>query len=81
MADLDDTDNEPVRNSETIGRQLSIAELFDFTATHWANEFDQAGQRSFDEELGLYELLDLDGEGEDDVDIDIDDITEEILTN
>ena len=35
--------------------------------------------RSFNEELELYKLLDIDGEGEPDADIDVDDTTGDIL--
>ena len=37
--------------------------------------------RSFDEELQLYEMLDLDAEGEEDVGVDVDDDTGDLLMN
>jgi hypothetical protein len=41
--------------------------------------YSKTPQRSFEEELELYELLDLDGEGGEDANIDVDDSTAEVL--
>ena len=54
-------------------------ELFNFTDLYWISQYERAAWHSFDEELELYELLDLDAEGEDQADIDVDDSTGEIL--
>ena len=53
----------PVRES-TIG-QTPIQSLFDFSCSHWVEVYSRSLIHSFDEELQLYELLDLDAEGED----------------
>ncbi|KAF5381398.1 hypothetical protein D9615_008423 [Tricholomella constricta] len=79
MVDLDDRDNHPVRDPDTIGHQIPISELFDFSRTHWVDTYSHVAERSFDEELALYELLDLDADGEEDADIGVDDTMEDIL--
>lgn len=75
----DDTDRDPVRQSP-IG-VTPIGNLFDFNRSHWANIHAGSAIRSFDEELKLYEMLDLDAEGEDDVGVDVDDDTGNLLMN
>lgn len=77
LVDDDDTDCTPVRLS-SIGL-TPIRSLFDFTRSHWVDMHLKTSIRSFDEELRLYEMLDLDAEGEDDVGIDVDDDTGDIL--
>jgi hypothetical protein len=72
-------DNEAVTAPQTIGRPIPIQELFDFRHAHWVDSYAKSARRNFDEELELYELLDLDAEGEEDVDVDIDDSTADIL--
>lgn len=75
----DETDQESVRASSVIGRPLKLVELFNFGEAHWVRLYENAARRSFDEELAMYELLDLDAEGEEEADIDVDDSTGEIL--
>lgn len=75
----DDLDREPVRHPEVLDRALKLSELFDFNDTHWVDLYEKALQHSFDEELEMYELLDLDADGEEDADINVDDSTGEIL--
>jgi len=41
--------------------------------------YEKTARRSFDEELELYELLDLDAAGEEDVDVDLDDSTGDLV--
>jgi len=77
LVDDDDTDCTPVRPS-TIGL-TPIKSLFDFSRSHWVDMYSKSSIRSFNEELQLYEMLDLDAEGEDNVDVDVDDNTEDIL--
>ena len=79
MADDDDTDGEPVCAPGIIGHLVSVEELFDFGQLHWVELYAKSPRRSFDEELELYELLDLDAQGEDDVDLNVDDSTGAIL--
>jgi hypothetical protein len=80
LAAEDDLDREPVRLSSTTRQQIKLEELFDFTRTHWVAMYAKSPLRSFDEELELYELLDLDAVGEQDADLDVDDDTGDILT-
>ncbi|KAK2464805.1 hypothetical protein APHAL10511_003223 [Amanita phalloides] len=75
--DDDDTDSTPVRFS-SIGL-TPIKSLFDFSCSHWVDMYSKTSIRGFDEELKLYEMLDLDAEGEDDVGIDVDDDTGDVL--
>jgi hypothetical protein len=75
----DNLDNDTVTTPRTIGRPVSIQELFDFRSVHWVDSYAKSARRSFDEELELYELLDFDAEGEEDVDIDVDESTADIL--
>jgi hypothetical protein len=79
MAGDDDTDGEPVRAPGIIGDLVSVEELFDFGQSHWVELYAKSPRRSFDEELELYELLDIDAQGEADVDLDVDDSTGAIL--
>jgi hypothetical protein len=41
--------------------------------------YEKGALRNFDEELELYELLDMDAEGEDDIDVRVDGFTEDLL--
>jgi hypothetical protein len=75
--DITETDPEPIRMA-TFGPQ-PIHKLFDFTRKHWVDTFSKSAMRSFDEELELYELLDLDAAGEDDIANDLDEDTAEAL--
>ena len=79
LVDEDDTDREPVRQSP-IG-VIPIPTLFDFNRSHWVDMHARAAIRSFDEELQLYEMLDLDAEGEEDVGVDVDNDTGDLLMN
>ena len=63
----------------SVTAAVSVEELFDFSRSHWVDLYAKTARRSFDEELKLYELLDLDAQGEDDVDLDVDDSTGAIL--
>ena len=73
----DETDCAPVRQS-MIGL-TPIVSLFDFSCIHWVEMFSKSSICSFDEELQLYEMLDLDADGEEDVDVNVDDDTGDIL--
>ena len=75
----DDHDCEPVRQSAIPGCPIKLTDLFDFTRTHWTTLFEKGALRNFDEELELYELLDLDAEDEDDIDVRVDGFTEDLL--
>jgi hypothetical protein len=75
----DETDREPVAVANVIGRSVKLVELFNFSDSHWVQVYENAAQWTFDEELELYELLDLDAEGEEEANIDVDDSTGELL--
>jgi hypothetical protein len=75
--DITETDPEPIRTA-AFGPQ-PIYKLFDFTRKHWVDAFSKLAMRSFNEELELYELLDLDAAGEDDIANDLDEDTAEAL--
>ena len=75
--DITEIDPEPIRTA-AFGPQ-PIHKLFDFTRKHWVDTFSKSAVRSFDEELELYELLDLDAAGEDDIANDLDEDTAEAL--
>ena len=49
------------------------------TNSHWVDQYKHAVRCSFEEEVELYELLDLDAEDEEEADVDVDDTTGEIL--
>lgn len=78
----DDRNNEatPSDCDATI-KSVRIDQLFDFSADHWVSVYSKSPLRSFDEELELYELLDLDAEGEDnnDIQVNVDESMEQIL--
>ena len=44
---------------------IPISQRFDFENDYWTKVFEQSLPRTFDRELELYELLDLDAEGKD----------------
>jgi len=75
--DLTETDPEPIRTAK-FGPQ-PIHKLFNFTQKHWVDTFSKSAMQSFEEELELYELLDLDAGGEDDIANDLDEDTAEAL--
>ena len=77
MADDDETDCQPVRYS-VIGL-TPIQLLFDFGRSHWVKMYSRSAICSFNNELQLYEMVDLDAEGEEDVGVDVDDNTGDIL--
>jgi hypothetical protein len=66
----------PVAASSTWKR-LPIQELFDFGSQTWSSRYAYFANISFEDELELYELLDLDADGE--MDPDIDSGTQDIL--
>jgi len=74
----DDQDNEPISVSNHWIRK-KITELFDFNSTDWSSRYGHFADMTFEEELELYELLELDADGE--VDPDFDPATQEILLN
>lgn len=65
--------------STIIGRLISLEQFFDFTDSHWVTIYEKTTRHSFDEELELYKLLDMDAAGEEEVDVDIDDTADIML--
>lgn len=72
----DDDDGEGQMPSEIT---IEIAKLFDFTKKFWIPSHERTASRSLDEELELYELLDLDAPGEEDINIAIDHTLDSVL--
>jgi hypothetical protein len=54
-----------------------LATLFDFTSPHWREKYEKWARLSYDEELALYKLLELDADGL--VDPDFDDSIHDVL--
>ena len=81
QGDEDNQDNETV--SITMDWQnRKISDLFNFDNPLWSSRYSRFASMSFDEELELYDLLELDAQGEEDQecdDIDLDGTTQDIL--
>ena len=43
---------------------IPIRDLFDFTQSYWVEVYDKLAMRGLQDELELYELLDLDADGD-----------------
>ncbi|KAF5321857.1 hypothetical protein D9619_000485 [Psilocybe cf. subviscida] len=74
-ADSDDSDCED--DEQWKVKQLS--EIFDFSGDVWSRLYSPFTTLSFDEELGMYDLVAADGDGE--IENDSDDTTQDILAN
>ena len=77
--DKDNQDNEPVRPDSATWIQTPLSGLFDFSTTHWKDHYEKWARLTYDEELALYELLELDADG--DVELDFDESVEDILAS
>ena len=77
VAGNNDGDNR-VRSSTTAIPKTPLANLFDFASDEWAKKYNRYTRIGYDEELELYDLLEMDAEGEVD---DLDDFTQDILMN
>ena len=62
----------------TAFQKTPLADLFDFTSSEWANKYNRYTRLGYDEEMELYDLLEMDAEGEAD---DLDEFTQDILMN
>jgi hypothetical protein len=60
---------------------FTLADLFDFSDNYWVKSSEATGNRGLQDELDLYELVDLDASGELDTDIDVDGMAEAVLTS
>ena len=61
-----------VRPSSSIWQQTPLSTLFDFSTSHWKENYEKWARLTYDEELEFYELLELDADGEVDPDFDDD---------
>ena len=80
QGDEDNQDNGTLGASEWQNRKIS--ELFDFGNPLWSSRYSNFASMSFEEELELYDLLELDALGEEDqehADIDLDGTMQDIL--
>jgi len=66
LIDAVDTDNDSDEPPEPSTDMLSIPirDLFDFTQSYWVEAYDKLAMRGLQDELELYELLDLDADGD-----------------
>ena len=83
QGDEDNQDNETVSLMQDWQIQ-KISDLFDFNNSVWSLHYSRFASMSFDDELELYDLLELEDEGEVDQecghnDIDLDGTTQDIL--
>ena len=72
--DEDNEDNEPVFISGNW-TNIPISRLFNFTTNSWSSRYARFAAITFEEELELYDLLEMDPEGDDDPDARFDDTT------
>ena len=58
---------------------ITVCELFNFENNNWVLPHKCSASCSLDEELELYELLDLDAPGDEDVHLEVDEVLDSIL--
>jgi hypothetical protein len=73
----EDDDDGDVRMPSVISIEITV--LFNFTNKSWIPSHERSASRSLDEELELYELLDLDAPGEEDINVEIDNALDSVL--
>ncbi len=56
-------DNEEPPEPSPNALSIPIKDLFDFTQSYWVDSYSKLAMRGLQDELELYELLDLDAEG------------------
>ncbi|EIW76030.1 hypothetical protein CONPUDRAFT_158803 [Coniophora puteana RWD-64-598 SS2] len=86
LSDEDELDDEPIRNVSIIGMQIPLRNLFNFANKSWSNLYKQSARQNFEEEMSMYELLELDSIPKQDesgsdgnIEISLDDTTQEVL--
>ena len=80
LLDEDNEDNEPVVISESGNwTNIPISRLFDFTTNSWSSHYARFAALTFEEELELYDLLEMDAEGHNDPKSGFDYATQDIL--
>jgi hypothetical protein len=57
-------DNEEPPEPSPNALSIPIKDLFDFTQSYWVDSYSKLAMRGLQDELELYELLDLDAEGD-----------------
>lgn len=62
-----DEDEDEGLNNDLEFTRLPLAALFNFDAEQWREKYERHCQMKFDEELAVYELLDLDAAGTEDL--------------
>ena len=79
---LDHDESEMFIPLAQINNQLPVQleDLFDFTRSYWIRHHQRSGRRSLNEELEMYNLLDMDLPGEEGAEVAIDDTIGDILT-
>jgi hypothetical protein len=77
----DDHDEDDVDESFPSTLSFTLADRFDFSDDYWVKSSEATGNRGLQDELDLYELVDLDASGELDMDIDVDGMAEAVLTS
>ena len=85
MARSEDDELESVNTSGSGSmtfKKLTISELFNFEQSYWTKRLETSGLRGFNEELSVYDLLNLDAVGNDEIDdraSEVDPSTEDVL--
>ncbi|KAJ6613694.1 hypothetical protein B0H10DRAFT_1951326 [Mycena sp. CBHHK59/15] len=80
---LDNDNDLSPGNWSTSQLHIPLGSLFDFQKENWIKIHEHSAHRSLNEELELYEMLDMDAEGEDDDGLDnlgLDKTAEDILS-
>ncbi len=77
--DDDGGEQMPSANQDKDQVSIAIADLFNFTNRIWIPAHERSTSWSLDEELELYELLDLDVPGEEDVNVEFDHALDSML--
>ena len=57
--------------TDTSSQKFTLANLFDFTVDYWLKSSEATGYRGLQDELELYELMDMDASGKLDTDVDM----------
>lgn len=57
-------DNEDPPEPSPDVLSIPIKDLFDYTQSYWVESYNKLAMRGLQDELELYELLDLDAEGD-----------------
>lgn len=62
VTEMDNNEPAPTPSPESLS--IPIKDLFDFTQPYWIEAYEKLAMRGLQDELELYELLDLDAEGD-----------------